>query len=84
GRNHGLTMRKLRNVLEDAAAQPVGRIHLNNNYTVVGLREDRWDEVIAALGERTVNGVALAPREATRGENRGEDPRFFNREARRR
>jgi hypothetical protein len=79
GRNHGLTMRKLRSVLESAEAQPVGRIHLNNAYTLVGLREDRWEPTLAALANTSVSGIPLRPREADRHESRSEDPRYTGR-----
>jgi hypothetical protein len=82
GRNHGLTMRKLRSTLEAAEAQPVGRIHLNNNFTVVGLREDRFEAVSAQLAGRSINGIAVQCREASQGESRGGDPRYYQKDAR--
>ncbi|GDY14107.1 hypothetical protein LBMAG53_29850 [Planctomycetota bacterium] len=63
GRNHGLSMGRLRKLLLDADALPAGRIHLNNTHTLVGVQDFRLPAVLAAMAAMRVNGLAV-PAEA--------------------
>jgi hypothetical protein len=61
GRNHGLSMGQLRKMLERAKAGPLGRIHVNNTHTLVGVREDFLDAVVEHFTDARTNGAALRP-----------------------
>ena len=75
GRNHGLTMGQLRKLLTRADAGPIGRIHINNTHTMVGIREDHLERVEAHFAEARVNGVAVRP-ERMRADQVREAPDF--------
>ncbi len=79
GRNHGFTMKRLKKLLDETDSQPVGKIHLNNAYTVVGLREDKFEGACTHMKSAKINGIALKPRQATFKETQEEDPRYFKR-----
>jgi len=70
GRNHGLTMGQLRKLLNRADAGPLGRIHINNTPTLVGLREDHIEGVERHFAEARVNGVTVRPTRPPPGEIR--------------
>jgi len=61
GRNHGLTMAHLRKLLTRADAGPLGRIRVNNTHSLVGLRDDHVEAVIAHLRDQRLNGVPVKP-----------------------
>jgi hypothetical protein len=56
GRNHGLSMGRLRKLLLDADALPAGKIHLNNSHSMVGVQGFRVDKVLRAMAPMRVNG----------------------------
>ena len=61
GRNHGLTIGQLRKLLRRFGASRLGQIHINNTFTLVGLRDDEIDQVEAQLADHRINGVAARP-----------------------
>ena len=68
GRNHGLTLAHLRKVLERTNPGPLGRIHVNNTHSTIGLRDDVIDSVIEQLKDIKVNGAAAKPERVPDGE----------------
>lgn len=71
GRNHGFTLSHLKRLMERADGGPLGKIHLNNTYTTVGVREDHWDRALAYFTDHKVNGKAVKPGPPGPGEVRG-------------
>lgn len=61
GRNHGLSMGQLRKLLTRYDAGPIGRIHINNTHTLVGVRADHLDGLLEAGAAARTNGAALRP-----------------------
>ncbi|MHC5068560.1 MAG: DbpA RNA binding domain-containing protein [Planctomycetota bacterium] len=67
GRNHGLTLAHLRKVLDRNGAGDLGRIHVNNSHSLVGIREDRITDLIAALADQVINGIRVRPSQVAEG-----------------
>jgi hypothetical protein len=82
GRTHGMTMGYLKKLLERAASGPVGKIHIQNEYTLVGLHGDRIQSVADFLNRKPINGIKPRAREAEAAEHRGEEPRYIRAESR--
>lgn len=61
GRNHGLTMGQLKKLLARADAGPIGKIHINNTHSLIGVRDDHIERTMAHFAEARVNGVAMKP-----------------------
>ena len=61
GRNHGLSMRQLRKILERADAGQVGQIDIHNTHTAIGIRDDRIDAVLERLAALRINGIQTRP-----------------------
>lgn len=57
GRNHGITAKQLRRILERVDSGPIGRFHVKNTHVMVGIREDRFDDVVAGLNRTKINGM---------------------------
>jgi hypothetical protein len=58
GRNHGLSMGQLRRVMQNAEALPMGKIHIQNTHTLVGIQDFRMGVVLGRLAGMRVNGFA--------------------------
>jgi hypothetical protein len=73
GRNHGLTMGQLRKLLERAEAGVLGKIHLNNTHSLVGVHDNRLEAVCSwfLAKQPKLNGVQVRPRGTEPGEVRG-------------
>lgn len=67
GRNHGLTMGQLRKLLIKADAGPIGRIHINNTHSLIGVRDDHLERTLQHFAEARVNGVAIKPQQLAPG-----------------
>ncbi len=61
GRNHGLSMRQLRKILDRAEAGQVGQIDIHNTHSAIGIRDDRLDGVIEQLAPLRINGIQTRP-----------------------
>ncbi len=61
GRNHGLTIGQLRKLLLTADANPLGRLHVNNTHSLIGLQDFKVPTVIAKLATTRINGFAVRP-----------------------
>jgi hypothetical protein len=61
GRNHGLTIGQLRKLLQTADASPLGRLHVNNTHSLVGLQDFKLPPVLAKLETTRINGFAVRP-----------------------
>jgi hypothetical protein len=61
GRNHGVTLNQLKKVVLQADAAPLGRIHLNNTHSLVGVQDFRVPSVVAKLTGHKLNGYSLRP-----------------------
>ena len=78
GRNHGLTMGQLKKLLTRADAGPVGRIHINNTHTLIGVRDDHVERTLEHFAQSRVNGVAVKPQRLPAGTMR-EAPNYRRR-----
>ncbi len=58
GRNHGLSMGQLRRLMQNADALPMGKIHIQNTHSLVGIQDFRAGMVLARLAGLRVNGFA--------------------------
>ena len=58
GRNHGLTIGQLKRIMQTADAMPLGRIHIQNTHSLVGLQDFKMPAVLARLQPLRVNGFA--------------------------
>lgn len=76
GRTQGMTMGYLKKLLERAESGPVGRIHIQNAYTLVGMHAHRIEPVAEYLNRKPINGIKPRARTAEPTEHRGEDPRY--------
>jgi len=61
GRNHGLTIGQLGKILTRAQVGPIGRIHIQNTHTLIGLRDDYIDAAESRLADTRINGAATRP-----------------------
>ncbi|TVR11316.1 MAG: hypothetical protein EA401_11165 [Planctomycetota bacterium] len=68
GRNHGLTLSHLRKLMDRSGASKLGRIHVNNSHSLIGVREDEFTNICQHFSDQRVNGVALRPGPAQPGE----------------
>lgn len=71
GRNHGLTIGQLRKLMQTADASPLGRIHVNNTHSLVGLHDFNMPSVIAKLETTRINGFAVRPQSLEASEGPG-------------
>ena len=60
GRNHGLTIGQLRKLMLTVDAAPLGRLHVNNTHTLVGLHDVKLQPILAKLA--TTRQRARIPR----------------------
>ena len=68
GRNHGLNLGYLKKLMKRLNAGPLGKISINNTYTLLGLREDRIESVLNQLKQKRINGYASQARLAEQRE----------------
>ena len=61
GRNHGLTIGQLRKLLLTTDANPLGRLHVNNTHSLVGLHDSKLPPVLTKLQSARINGFAVRP-----------------------
>ncbi len=76
GRRDGLRSGELVRFLRDKAGlsrRDVGRVSMRDRFTLVGIRADRIDDVIEAIGDATYAERPLAP-ERSRGDDEIESP----------
>ena len=59
GRNHGLTIGQLRKLMLTVDAAPLGRLHVNNTHTLVGLHDVKLQPILAKLATTRLNGFAV-------------------------
>lgn len=78
GRNHGLTIGQLRKLMQTVDASPLGRLHVNNTHTLVGLQDFKLPPVLAKLLTLRLNGYAVRPEALEEGEGPG-NPAFVPR-----
>jgi hypothetical protein len=71
GRNHGLTIGQLRKLLLTTDANPLGRIHVNNTHSLIGLHDVKLPGVIAKLATARINGFAVRPEALPAGSGPG-------------
>ncbi len=62
GRNHGLNVGQLKKMMKRIEAGPLGKISINNTYTLIGLREDFVRETVEKLSRMRINGIASQAR----------------------
>ncbi|TVR44358.1 MAG: hypothetical protein EA402_07265 [Planctomycetota bacterium] len=68
GRNHGMTIGQFKRIMSRSPAGQLGRIHLNNTHTLVGIREDYFAAVCDHFSEAKINGIAVRPGDPQPGE----------------
>ena len=68
GRNHGLNLGYLKKLMKRLDAGPLGKISINNTYTLLGLREDKIESVVNQLKNKRINGYASQARLAEQRE----------------
>ncbi len=61
GRNHGLTIGHLKKVMQAADAAPLGKIHIQNTHSLVGVQDHRMAAAVAKLTGTKINGYAVRP-----------------------
>jgi hypothetical protein len=61
GRNHGLTIGHLKKILQAADAAPLGKIHIQNTHSLIGVQDHKMAAVVAKLAGTKVNGYAVRP-----------------------
>lgn len=61
GRNHGLSIGQLKRILQNADALPLGRIHIQNTHSLVGIQDFKLPAVLEKLKPLRVNGFAARP-----------------------
>ena len=71
GRNHGLSMGQLRKIMHNADAGTVGRIHIQNTHTLVGLQDFKLGTVCERLSLSRINGYAVKPEALPLGKGPG-------------
>jgi hypothetical protein len=71
GRNHGLSMGQLRRVMQNAEALPLGRIHIQNTHSLVGVQDFRLPTVLERLKGTRLNGFALRAEALAPGQGPG-------------
>lgn len=62
GRNHGLNVGQLKKLMKRIKAGPLGKISINNSYTLIGLREDFIKQALQQLSGMRINGFASQAR----------------------
>jgi hypothetical protein len=75
GRNHGLTIGQLRKLMQKVDASPLGRLHVNNTHTLIGLQDFKLPHVMAKLLTTRLNGYAVRPEALEEGAGPG-NPAF--------
>lgn len=68
GRNHGMTIGQFKRIMERSPAERLGKIHLNNTHTLVGIREDLYAAVVEYFRDQRINGIAVRPGDPLPGE----------------
>ena len=71
GRNHGLTIGQLRKLMQSVDASPLGRLHVNNTHSLVGLQDFKLPPVLAKLETVRINGFAVRPEALPAGSGPG-------------
>jgi hypothetical protein len=61
GRNHGLTIGHLKKILQAADAAPLGKIHIQNTHSLIGVQDWKMPAVVLKLSGTKVNGYAVRP-----------------------
>jgi hypothetical protein len=61
GRNHGLSMGQFKKIMQAADALPLGRIHIQNTHSLVGVQDFKIESVVERLSAARVNGFAIKP-----------------------
>ncbi len=61
GRNHGLTIGHLKKILQATDAMPLGKIHIQNTHSLIGVQDYKIPAVVAKLSGTKVNGYAVRP-----------------------
>ncbi|MFM2089672.1 MAG: hypothetical protein RLZZ127_161 [Planctomycetota bacterium] len=75
GRNHGFTLNRLKKLMAEADAGPLGKFNLNNTHTMVGVLDHRAEAIMGRLATARINGAALRAELLPFGEGPG-DPAF--------
>ena len=68
GRNHGMTIGQFRRIMERSPCGPLGKIHLNNTHTLVGIHEEIFNEACSYFADMKINGIAVRPGRPEQGE----------------
>ena len=68
GRNHGLTIGQLKRVMQRSGCSQLGRIHINNTHTLVGVDEQEWEAICDHFTAHPINGIAARPSAPQAGE----------------
>ena len=71
GRNHGLSIGQLKRIMQNVDAMPLGRIHIQNTHSLIGLQDFKMEGVLARLGGLRVNGFASRPEALPQGQGPG-------------
>lgn len=75
GRNHGFTLGRLKKLLGDCEAGPLGKFNLNNTHTMVGIQDHRCETVMTKLATMRINGAPVRAELMPFGQGPG-DPAF--------
>ncbi|NRA38471.1 MAG: DbpA RNA binding domain-containing protein [Planctomycetes bacterium] len=76
GRNQGLGISHLKRIMGAAQKGPLGKISINNTYSLVGLREDFVQVCLQSLENKRINGFRCQARLAQENEIGRKEPRF--------
>jgi hypothetical protein len=68
GRNHGMTIGQFRRVMERSPCGPLGKIHLNNTHTLVGIHAEAFEPAVEYFAEMKINGITVRPGVPEQGE----------------
>lgn len=76
GRNQGLGISHLKRIMGAAQNGPLGKISINNTYSLIGIREDYVPACLQALEKKRINGFRCQARLAEENEIGRKEPRF--------
>ena len=76
GRNHGLNLGLLKKLIKKYEAGPIGKISINNSYTLIGIREDKIKSLLENLKTHRINGYASQARLANEREIGKKEAKF--------